>query len=166
MDISKNFATAVVSTGYDAAATSIVLVTGGGARLPAATSGDATTHFNAVWWNATDYPNPADDPGVEIVRVTNVVGDTLTIARAQESTGAGNHNTSGKVYKVLSGMTLRTWDQVRAVVNLVNSGGTRTRINLTTGNLQVKVGANWHDFIGYEDNGIPIATLHETPDNS
>jgi hypothetical protein len=30
-----------------------------------------------VWWNSTDYVNPALDPNVEIVRVTGVSGNTL-----------------------------------------------------------------------------------------
>jgi hypothetical protein len=33
------------------------------------------------------YPNPANDPNVEIARVTAVVSDAITIIRAQEGTG-------------------------------------------------------------------------------
>lgn len=98
MDTLKNFAIATVSTGYDASATSIVLTTGHGAKFPAPS-------FYAVWWNATDYPNPADDPNVEIVRVTNVATDTFTVTRSQEGTSASTKNTGGKTYKLLQSVT-------------------------------------------------------------
>lgn len=102
MDIAKNFAKVTVTDGnYDASSTSIDLITGHGARLPA-------VPFNAVWWNATDYPDPADDPVVELVRVTDVTSDTLTITRAQEGTAAEDHNLAGKTYKMIAGITART----------------------------------------------------------
>jgi hypothetical protein len=101
LDQAKNFAKATVSTGYDAAATSIVLNTGDGAKLP-------TAPFNVVWWNATDYPDPSDDPNVEIVRVTGKSSDTLTVTRAQESTSASTKNTAGKTYKMIAGLTAKT----------------------------------------------------------
>jgi hypothetical protein len=100
MDAAKNFAKATVSQGYDDTATSIVLVAGGGARFP-------TVSFNAVWWNATDFPDPADDPNREIVRVTAISTDTLTITRAQEGTSAITHDTEGKVYKLMAGLTAK-----------------------------------------------------------
>lgn len=101
LDNAKNFAKVTVSTGYDAAATSIVLSSGHGAKLP-------TVSFNAVWWNSTDYADPADDPNVEIVRVTAISTDTLTVTRAQESTSASTKNTAGKTYKMIAGMTAKT----------------------------------------------------------
>jgi len=100
LDLAKNFAKATVSTGYTAGATSIVVTTGHGARLPA-------VPFNATWWNATDYPDPADDPNVEIVRVTARATDTLTITRAQESTTATTKNTASKTYKLMAGPTAK-----------------------------------------------------------
>jgi hypothetical protein len=100
-DNAKNFAKSEVSTGYDASATSVVLASGGGAKMP-------TAPFNAVWWNATDYSDPSDDPNVEIVRVTNVTTDTLTVTRAQESTSATTKNAGGKTYKVIAGLTANT----------------------------------------------------------
>jgi hypothetical protein len=98
LDNTKNFAKSTVSAGYDNLATSIVLSTGGGAKFP-------TPPFNAVWWNVTDYSDPSDDPNVEIVRVTAISGDTLTITRGQEGTSANNHNISGKIYMLIAGLT-------------------------------------------------------------
>lgn len=110
-DPAKNFAIVTVSTGYDAAATSVALTAGHGARLPdTATEGE----FNLVWWNYTDYPNPADDPNAEIVRVTdNSTTDTLdTIVRAQEGTSASTKNTGGKTYKMMLAFTKEAHDRI------------------------------------------------------
>lgn len=102
MDIAKNFAKVTVSDdNYDADDTSIVLLSGEGGKLP-------TEPFNVVWWNATDYPDPSDDPGVEIVRVTAILTDTLTVTRAQEGTAANDHNIAGKTYKMIAGLTAQT----------------------------------------------------------
>lgn len=100
LDNAKNFAKVTVSTGYDAAATGIVLTSGGGALLP-------TVPFNLVWWNSTDYSDPSDDPNVEIVRCTVIATDTLTVTRAQESTSAKTKNTAGKTYKMIAGLTAK-----------------------------------------------------------
>jgi hypothetical protein len=99
MDNAKNLAKATVSTGYNASATSIVVNSGHGAKLPA-------VPFRAAWWNATDYPDFSDDPNVEIVRVTAKSGDTLTVARAYEGPNAASaKNTAGKTYVLVAGFT-------------------------------------------------------------
>lgn len=100
LDSVANFIEVQASTGYSSAATSITLQSGQGSKLPAAP-------FNLIWWNSTDYPNPANDPNVEIVRVTNVSTDTITITRGQEGTTAANHNTSGKTYNLVLGITAK-----------------------------------------------------------
>ena len=58
--------------------TTLTLLTGQGARFPAAP-------FNATVWATGQIPDPTN---AEIIRVTGVAGDVLTIARAQESTSA------------------------------------------------------------------------------
>src|SRR5690348_7764750 len=108
-DARKNFAKVAVSTGYDASATSIVLSTGDGSKLPAPSTDGA---FNLVWYNSTDYAEPADDPNVEIVRVTARSTDTLTVSRAQESTSASTKNAAGKTYKMVLGPTAKTIDDI------------------------------------------------------
>ena len=101
IDNFKNFAKATVSTGYDASATSVVLTAGHGALLP-------TAPFNAVWYDWTSYYDPADDPKKEIIRVTAVSTDTLTVTRAQEGTSASTKNDVGKTYRIASGITAKT----------------------------------------------------------
>lgn len=110
IDPVKNFAKVVVSGGYDNTATSINLVSGDGAKLPDPATDGA---FNLVWWNSTDYPDPADDPYKEIVRCTAKSTDTLTIIRAQEGTSAQNHNLSGKTYKMVLALTKKVMDDIK-----------------------------------------------------
>lgn len=101
-----NFGKVTVSTGYDAAATSIVLSSGHGSRLP------STFPYPLSWWDATTYSDPADDPNREIITVTNRTGDTLTITRASEGTSASTKNTGGKTYKMVLGLTKAMWESV------------------------------------------------------
>lgn len=109
LDPVTNFALVEVSTGYDDTATSIALSAGEGAKLPAPASDG---EFNLVWWNSTDYANPADDPNVEIVRVTARSTDTLTVTRAQESTSGSTKNAGGKTYKMALTPTKKTIDDI------------------------------------------------------
>jgi len=105
IDNAKNGARATLATGITAGATSIALTAGHGARMP-------SVPFNAWIYNATDHAaDPHDDPGYEIVRVTARSTDTLTVSRAQESTAAAAHNTSGKTYRLIAGLTARTINQ-------------------------------------------------------
>lgn len=113
MDAFKNFAISDVSAGYASGATSIVLATGGGAKFPA-------PPFNAVWWDTT-YPDPSSDPGAEIVRVTNVATDTLTITRAQEGTANANHNTGGRTYRLIAPLTAETLNAITAVLDAITA---------------------------------------------
>lgn len=105
-----NFAKATVSTGYDASATSISVTSGGGARFPNPSTDGA---FNLVWWNATDYADPSDDPNREIVRCTARSSDTFTITRGQEGTSATTKNTSSKTYKIILSITKKIIDDLR-----------------------------------------------------
>lgn len=127
MDVVKNFAEVEVSTGYDDAATTVVLATGEGARLPDPSSDG---EFNLSWWNFTDYPNPADDPNREIVRCSARSTDTLTIVRpasgndyndeGSENT-AKTHNTSGKTYKMVLSFTKKAYDDIKDYIDSSSS---------------------------------------------
>lgn len=102
-----NFGLVTVSIGYSAGATSIALSTGHGSKLPDTTGGFT---FPLIWWNATDFGHPAQDPNVEIVLVTARSGDTLTVTRAQEGTSASAKNTSTKTYFMSLSVTKAMWD--------------------------------------------------------
>ena len=63
LDQVANFIKVTVNQGYGTTDTAIQLATGQGAKLPNPASGA----YNLVYWNSTDYVDPADDPNVEIV---------------------------------------------------------------------------------------------------
>jgi hypothetical protein len=120
-DSIKNFVKVTLNTGYDNAATTVVLIGGDGAKLP----DPATANFNLVWWNSTDYANPADDPAVEIIRVTGRSTDTLTIVRPvvgnlyngeTSSNTAQNHNTGGKTYKMILAPTYKIFADIDTAI--------------------------------------------------
>lgn len=112
LDLTTNWALGQVSVGYDAAAVTIVLMSGYGARFPAAP-------FNATWWNITDYPISAQDPQREIVRVTaGPPTDIFTIIRGQEiaqgGLAASVKNITGKIYMFEAGLTALMMSQINA----------------------------------------------------
>lgn len=123
----KNFEESDVSTGYDASATSVVLSTGGGASFD---SNDLP--FDVVWWNKTDYSSPTDDPNREIVTVTAIASDTLTVTRGQQGISATTKNTSAKTYRISRYITAKigafktnyiTSDQTTTSATAVNVTG-------------------------------------------
>lgn len=122
IDVRNNFGKVTVSIGYDASATSIALSSGHGAELP------STFDYNMVWWNDTDYPDPADDPNVEIVRVTNRSTDTLTVTRAQEGTSATTKNTGSKTYKMALVITSKMIDDIETDIATANAKTMRNLI--------------------------------------
>ncbi|MCS6297172.1 MAG: hypothetical protein H8K09_13130 [Nitrospira sp.] len=116
LDPITNFAETTMSTGYDAAATSVIVAAGTGSKFPSSYT------YPLVWWNCTDYNRASADPNVEIVSVTNRSGDTFTIARGQESTTAVAHNTAGKVYCFELNLTKGMWDRIQTTINGVGGG--------------------------------------------
>lgn len=110
----KNFAKVLAVGSYDASATTIQLASGELSKLP---NPSTDGQFNLVWWNATDYTDPADDPYKEIVRVTavNNVNNTITIIRGQENTIAQPHNIPNKVYKMMLALTQKTYEDLQKI---------------------------------------------------
>lgn len=116
LDPITNFAETTMSTGYDAAATSVIVAAGTGSKFPSSYT------YPLVWWNCSDYNRASADPGVEIVTVTNRSGDTFTISRGQEGTTAVAHNTAGKVYCFELNLTKGMWDRIQSTINGVGGG--------------------------------------------
>ncbi len=148
IDVRNNFGKVTVSIGYDASATSIVLSSGHGAELP------STFDYNLVWWNDTDYPDPADDPSVEIVRVTNRSTDTLTVTRAQEGTSATTKNTGGKTYKMALSITSKMIDDIE------------TDIETASGNKPRNLLINPSFELGQRDSSFTAATTFLNSDDT
>lgn len=130
LDQVANFVKVTVLTGYGVSDTAIQLATAQGAKLPNPSSGA----YNLVWWNATDYADPADDPNVEIVRATALSGDALTVTRAQEATTATQKQNANKIYKLMLGVTAKMITDISGLV----SGGTEVPNEVVSGS-----GTSW-----------------------
>lgn len=113
-DAAKNFAKVTIAQNYDETVTSIDV--DDATRLPVAP-------FNAVWWNVTDYPDPADDPDVEVIRVTAISTNTLTITRGQESSPATPHDTGGKTYQLIAPLTAKFINDHGAALDRITDDG-------------------------------------------
>ncbi len=57
----------------------------------------ASTEYLLTLWDGDTYSNPKQDPGVEVVLVTNRVGTTLTVARGQQGTSGSAHSAGARV---------------------------------------------------------------------
>ena len=121
LDTAKNFARGTLATTHDDTDTSIDVISGDGAKFP-------TVPFNATWFDSSVYPDPSQDPNVEIVRVTDITSDTLTVTRAQESTSASTKSTGGSTYSLVAGLTAKVInidlpaEYVRGAANLTTAG--------------------------------------------
>jgi hypothetical protein len=132
LDATANFARCQLTVGYNSAATSVVVSAGCGAKYP-------TPPFNATWWDSADYGDPSLDPNVEIVRVTGISTDTLTITRGQENTTGHNHNLTGKTYTLAQTMSAKfitdiastAVDWVNALPYGLTSAGLQNAVNAT-----------------------------------
>jgi len=134
LDARKNFAQVEVSTGYGDTDTSIVLASGEGSKLPDPSTDGA---FNLVWWNATSYADPTNDPYREIVRCTARSTDTLTVTRGQEGTTAQNHNITGKTYVMALTLTAKMIDDIETALD--GKVGTTDAVTLTNKRNQKRV---------------------------
>lgn len=103
MDAHKNFAYSLVATAPSPATsgTSLVVSSGEGSRFPA-------VPFNATIWPTGTKPTPAN---AEIVRVTAISTDTLTITRAQEGTTARSVIVGDQIAATITALTLTDAEQ-------------------------------------------------------
>jgi len=128
LDPKRNFININLASGIASTDLEMTLVAGGGAQLPDPSTEGA---FNLELYDKSVYYIPKDDPNREIVRVTAIVGNVLTIVRAQEGTADVNHNTGGSTYSVVMSITKKDWDDVETgkfnsmerVVSVAKSGG-------------------------------------------
>lgn len=175
LDQVANFIKVTVSQGYSLGATSIILATGQGALMPNPASGQ----YNVVWYNATDYVDPSDDPNVEVVRVTAIAVDTITVTRAQEGTSATQKQNVGKVYKFQLGITAKMITDIQAALNaagatvavtgeLVGGSGTAWTLANTpiAGTVKLYSGVRLNPPGDYSISGASITTVNSFPTGS
>ncbi len=106
-DSHKNFAySSVIVPPVDINGTSLTITSGTGVKFPA-------TPFNAVIWPLALLPT---NDNAEIVRVTNITGDVLTITRAQESTTA-QPITAG--YQIAASITAKMITDIEEAINAI-----------------------------------------------
>lgn len=107
----KNHARTTVNQagGLDASALSVIVADA--SVLP--TAGD----FLVTVWNKVSYPNPCDDPNAEILRVTGVSGNTLTIERGQEDTTGVAHANAQAVEMLI---TAGTFEEIENAISASN----------------------------------------------
>lgn len=115
-DAHKNFAYSTILTAPSPATsgTSLVLASGDGTKFPAVS-------FNATVWPAGVQPLTTNS---EIIRVTTIATDTLTITRAQESTSARSILVGDQIAATITAKTLTDIEGmalVRSVQTLTSS---------------------------------------------
>ena len=115
-DSHKNFPYSTVATAPIPATsgTSLVLAAGGGALMP-------VVPFNAPIWPTGVQPLASN---AEIVRVTAIAGDTLTISRQQEGTSARTIVVGDQFAAAITAQTLQ--DSDGQVQNSTSAGQTLT----------------------------------------
>lgn len=106
MDAHKNFAYSTVASAPSPASsgTSLVVAAGQGALFP-------TPPFNASVWPVGTQPLTTN---AEIVRVTGIATDTLTIVRAQESTAARTVVVGDQIAATITAKTLTDVENAQA----------------------------------------------------
>lgn len=108
-DSHKNFAVSTVATAPSPAGSglSLVVAAGEGTKFP-------TAPFNATVWPAGAQPTTAN---AEIVRVSAIAGDTLTIARQQESTSARTITVGDQIAATITAKTLTDIENLKLFQN-------------------------------------------------
>lgn len=109
LDAFKNLSFTTVATAPSPAAsgTSLDVAAGTGTRFPA-------VPFNATVWPANTMPDPTT---AEIVRVTGIATDTLTITRTQEGTSARTIVAGDQIAATVTALTLDTLSAEIATVS-------------------------------------------------
>lgn len=100
--LKKNNAKSTLNGSITNVATSIVVASG--AAFP------ATGNFICTIWDKTTYPDPSDDPNMEIVKVTARSTNTLTVTRAQESTSGVAHASGLNIELLFTKGQLDEWE--------------------------------------------------------
>lgn len=119
LDPAKNFIKCLVDGEHDGVTTTILLQSGEGGQLPNPATLGA---YNMSWWDITSFPDPSDDPNVEIVRVTGVTGDVVTVLRGQESIAASTKNTAGHQYLLALTITNKLRDNIETALDSGRKG--------------------------------------------
>lgn len=173
----SNGAAGTLSTGYSAAATTIVLTAGHGARFPATSGGTYYVRVN----NITDYPASYNagfatlDPQFEFMRVTSHTAgsDTFIVDRGTQGTAASAKNTPGKTYGFVLAFTaaditaINTGLQASALTLATNGTLTNERVfTVGTGLSGTDGGAGSTYTLGIATGGVTYSLIQNVSANS
>lgn len=135
-----NFAATTITTAPSPATTGTSCVVTSGAVFPTIVS--PATGFSAVIWPSGSQPTAANS---EIVRVTAISTNTLTITRAQEGTAAISVATG---YNIAANITAKTITDLQSLegsshsVQVINTAFSTTTTAATATGLTFNIGAN------------------------
>lgn len=135
MDSHANFSYSTVATAPSPASsgTSLVVAAGDGAKFPA-------VPFNATIWPTGAIPLTTN---AEVVRVTTVSTDTLTIVRAQEGSSARTVVVGDQIAATITTKTLTDAEQtVEAIITQASHGFVAGDVLRLSGTTYVKAQAN------------------------
>lgn len=126
-DAHKNFAVSAVATAPSPATsgTSLVVTAGQGSLFP-------TPPFNAVIWPTNSNPLSSN---AEIVRVTAIATDTLTIVRTQEGTVARTVIVGDQISAAITAKTLEDLDKYVEVTGTTQAMSPNVKYGANNGSL-------------------------------
>jgi len=104
----KNHARTTINQVGGLNSTDLTVVVNDASQLP------FTGDFLLTIWNNVNFPDPCDDVNAEIVKVTGVSGNTLTILRGQEDT-VGVFHANGQITASL--ITAGTFEEIEDAIS-------------------------------------------------
>lgn len=117
----KNNAKSTLNGAILSGVTSLVVTS----ASPFPTSGN----FTCTLWDKSTYPDPSDDPNMEIILVTAVSGTTFTITRAQESTTGVAHSSGHAIEQLITAAQVV---ELETRILAVAAGGFDADVNLAS----------------------------------
>lgn len=123
IDDYKNFAYSTLANSPGTSGTSFVVQTGDGTKFP-------SVSFNATVWPSGQQPTGGVSGNAEIVRVTNISSDTLTVTRNAESGGATSIDVQAG-YQIAATVTAKLFTDLEA--NYINSWSPAIAVSAGTG---------------------------------
>ena len=104
--------------------------------VTSAASFPSSPAFICTIWNNLTYPDPSNDPGMEIVAITGISGNVFNITRAQEGTIAAAHASGSAIQLLFTvGQLVEHETQINTRASIYRLAFTNS--NLVSGSLAV-----------------------------
>lgn len=135
--LKKNNAKTSLSNGVTAITTTITIAD----ALEFPQTGD----FLITIWDSANHPDPGDDSSMEILKVTGVSGNTLTVERAQEATTANEHATGDTVAMLI---TAGHFEEIQDSLTGQQVTNWQEPLSFTTGTASLNIDEDDFDVVG------------------